>query len=143
MEKELIGTGHAWEKDFPYTLGGPAPWTQVAKVKGGTFLFIAGQCAYDDLGRIVPPEGMRVQTEITYQNLKRALEAGGAKVSDIVCERIYVPDMEAYMTKAHRVRAKFYSDNEVTTLPPMTLIGVNRLSHRDLLIEVEVIAVTE
>ncbi len=65
------------------------------------------------------------------------------RVSDIVCERIYVPDMEAYTTKAHKVRAKFYSDNGVTTLPPMTLIGVNRLSQKNLLIEVETIAVTE
>jgi 2-iminobutanoate/2-iminopropanoate deaminase len=142
MEKELIGTGHAWEKDFPFTAGGPAPWTQICKIRDGALVFIAGQVAYDDLGRIIASDNMKAQAKLAYSNVKDALESAGAKVNDIVCERIYVPDMEAYMKRGHSVRAKFYADAGVVTLPPMTLIGVNRLAHKDLMIEIEVIAAT-
>ena len=143
MEKELLGTGHAWEKEFPYTSGGPAPWTQICKVKGGTLSFIAGQVAYDDSGRIVGARNMRDQAEQAYNNVRDALKSAGARVSDIVCERVYVPDMEAYIRRGEEVREKFYADAGVTTLPPMTLIGVKRLAIKELMIEVEVIAVTE
>jgi 2-iminobutanoate/2-iminopropanoate deaminase len=143
MEKQLLGTGHTWEKDYPYTQGGPAPWTQICKVRAGTLVFIAGQVAYDDLGRIIASDNMQAQAELVYKNVKDALESAGAKVSDIVCERAYVPDMEAYKINATKVRAKFYADSGVATLPPMTLIGVNRLAHKDLMIEVEVIAALE
>jgi enamine deaminase RidA (YjgF/YER057c/UK114 family) len=143
MGKQLLGTGHKWEKDFPSTLGGPAPWTQICKVRAGTLVFIAGQVAYDDLGRIIASDNMRAQAELAYKNVNDALESAGAKISDIVCERVYVPNMEDYMTKAAKVRAKFYADAGVETYPPMTLIGVNRLAHKDLMIEVEVIAALE
>ena len=45
MEKELISTGHGWEKEFPFTPDKQLPWTQIAKVTGGSLLFIAGQTA--------------------------------------------------------------------------------------------------
>ncbi len=55
MERELIGTGNVWETDYPYTQGARAPWTPICKVKidGANLIFIAGQVAYDDRGRIV------------------------------------------------------------------------------------------
>ncbi|UCG64548.1 MAG: RidA family protein [Deltaproteobacteria bacterium] len=149
MERELIGTGSVWETDYPYTKGARAPWTPICKVKipGANLIFIAGQVAYDDRGRIVVPDSMKAQAELAYANLKHALGAAGAKASDIVCERIYVvkEHMHHFMTRGARIRDKWFADNGVPNdkLPPMTLLGVARLSHLDLVLEVEVIAVTE
>ena len=143
MEKELIDTGHAWEKDFPFTGGGRAPWTQVAAVRGGRLIFVAGQNAFDDLGRIIASGRMDLQTQKTYENIVTALKCAGAKLGDIVCERVYVTDIEDYRRWGGPIRARFFAEAGVTKLPPMTLLGVNRLAHRDHLIEVEVTAVTE
>lgn len=140
MEKELISTGHGWEKEFPFTPDKQLPWTQVAKVTGGSLLFIAGQTAWDDAGRVIIPDNMGAQTEQVYKNVDDALKAGGAKLDDIVCERVYVTDMEAFMSAGNATRSKFFADAGVITLPPMTLIGVKRLALKDFMIEVEVIA---
>ncbi len=147
MEKHLIGTGNTWETDYPYTKGGPAPWTPVVKVKikDAYLIMLAGQVAYDDRGRIVVPDSMKAQAELTYQNIKQALDAAGAKVSDVIFERAYVRQefMRDYMVYGARARAKFYQDGGVTQLPPFTLLGISRLSHNDQVLEVEIIAVSE
>ena len=143
MKKELIGTGHAWEKEFPFTPDKQLPWTQIAKVTGGSLLFIAGQTAWDDAGRVIIPDNMEAQTEQVYKNVENALKAGGAKMSDIVCERVYVTDMEAYMHVGNATRGKYFARAGVTTLPPMTLLGVKRLALKDFMLEVEVIAAVE
>ena len=146
MEKEFIGAGRTWEKDFPYipgALGQPAPWTEIAKVKGGTLIFIAGQAPWDDLGRVMSGDHMKPQAEQAYKNVKDALAAAGAAMSDIVFERVYTPDMAAWKNEGTAVRAKFYADAGVTTVPPFTLIGVNRLALKDFMLEIEVIAAIE
>jgi len=143
MEKELINTGNAWEKDFPFSPDRKLPWTQIAKVRGGALLFIAGQTAWDDLGRVIRHDDMEAQTEQVYKNVRDALTAGGAKLSDIVCERVYVTNMEEFMRIGNATRGKFFADAGVTTLPPMTLIGVKRLATKDFMLEVEVIAAIE
>jgi len=149
MEKELISTGHTWETDYPFhpELEEREPgWTQIAKVKlkEANLIFIAGQCAWDDLGRIVVPDDMEAQLPVVYQNVKDALEAAGAKAADIVYERANVVKgyMPAFRKMAPPVRKKFYADGGATRFPPFTLIGVDRLAHGDVQLEVEVIAVT-
>ena len=146
MEKEFIGAGRTWEREFhdiPGALGKPAPWTEIAKVKGGTLIFIAGQTAWDDTARVITSGHMPSQAEQVYKNIKDALKAAGATVSDIVFERVYTPDMEAFKKEGMPIRGKFYADAGVTTLPPFTLIGVARLALKDFMLEVEVIAAIE
>ncbi len=92
------------------------------------------------------PDSMKAQAELVYANIKQALDAAGARATDIVFERVYVVKefMHHFMTRGARIRDKWYAGNGVPNekLPPMTLIGVARLSHLDLVLEVEVIAVT-
>lgn len=147
MDKQLIGTGNLWETDYPYTKGGPAPWTPVVKVrmKDAYLVLLAGQVAYDEKGRIVVPDSMKAQAELTYKNIAQALQAAGAKISDIIYERAFVRQefMRDYMVYGARTRAKFYQEAGVTQLPPFTLLGISRLSHNDQVLEVEIMAVTE
>ncbi len=147
MEKQFINTGNTWETDYPYTKGGRAPWTPIAKVKikDANLIFIAGQVAYDDRGTVIYPDSMKAQAPLVYQNVKQALEAAGAKVSDIVYERANVVEefMTDFMNYGSKARAKMYAEAGVTKLPPYTLIGVARLAHKDLVLEVEIIAVAE
>ena len=149
FKKELISTGNVWETDYPYNKGGRAPWTPICKVHldGANLIFIAGQVPYDSRGRIWAPESIRAQTELVMDNIKQVLGAAGAKASDIVHMRIYVVKefMHDYVTKGARIYNKWFADNGVPEeeLPPQTLLGVARLSQNDIVIEVEVTAVTK
>lgn len=143
MEKQFISTGHGWEKEFPFTPDKKLPWTPVVKVKGRSFLFIAGQTAWDDAGRVIVPHNMGVQTEQVYKNVEDALKAGGAKLNDIVFERVHVINMEAFISVGNPTRSKFFADAGVINQPPHTLIEVKRLAVKGFMIEVEVVAAAE
>lgn len=79
-------------------------------------------------------------------NIKQALDAAGAKASDIAHVRIYVVKefMHDYVTKGARIYSRWFADNGVPEeeLPPQTLIGVARLSQNDIIIEIDIIAAT-
>ncbi len=149
LKKELIWTGNTWEKNFGYAKGGPIPWTPIVKVplNGANLIFISGQIALDELGRTIVPGSMKAQSEQVYKNIKQALDAAGAKASDIVQERIYVVNdyMHHYATRTTKIRAKWYADNGVPydKLPALTTIGVAGLTQSEFTIEVDIIAVTE
>ncbi len=147
MDKQLIGTGNTWETNYPYAGGRPAPWTPVVKVNitNAYLIMLAGQVAYDDSGKIVGPNDTKVQAETTYANIKQALTAAGAKVSDIIFERAFIRHdcLKAYMMEGSRVRGRFYKEAGVTKLPPFTIIGAAALSHEEQVMEIEIIAVSE
>jgi enamine deaminase RidA (YjgF/YER057c/UK114 family) len=149
LKKELIWTGLAYEKNFGYSKGGPIPWTPIVKVhlNGANMIFISGQIALDDLGRTIVPGSIKAQTETIYQNIKKHLDAAGAKVSDIVYERINVVNdyMHQYATRTTKIRAKWYADNGVPydKLPALTTIGVAGLTQSEFAIEIEIIAMSE
>ncbi len=52
-------------------------------IRFGNLLFISGQAGADDEGRIVDG-GFRAQGEQAFANLRRALEAGGSSLKDVV-----------------------------------------------------------
>lgn len=111
-------------------------FSHVAKVSGGTQLFIAGQAPRDVNGNIVGKGNMEIQVRKAYENLKIALEAGGATFKDVVKTTIYVTSIPEFR-KVWKVRAEFFTE----TPPPNTLIEVNNLADPDIMFEIEAIAV--
>src|SRR5438128_1782990 len=111
--------------------------SQVVTVTGGTLVFIAGMTSRSEKDATpVHPGDMRAQLRQVCENIGRALRSVGADFSDVVKTTTFTTDVEAY----HRVadeRFKYFQRD----LPTSALIGVQRLSHPGLMVEIEAMAV--
>ena len=111
--------------------------SQIVTVTGGTLVFVAGMTSRSEIDAApVHPGDMRAQIRQVCENIGRALRSVGADFSDVVKTTTFTTDVNEY----HRVsdeRFKYFQRD----LPTSALIGVNRLAHEDLMIEIEVMAV--
>ena len=111
--------------------------SQVVTVTGGTLVFIAGMTSRSEKDATPVHAGdMRAQLRQVCENIGRALRSVGGDFSDVVKTTTFITDIEEY----HRVsdeRLKYFKKD----LPTSALIGVVRLAHPDLMIEIEAMAV--
>ena len=120
----------------PPTLSKPTGYMHVVEVTGpGKTIYIAGQIALDKDGNVVGAGNMKAQAEQVFKNLQAALDAAGAKFSDVVKMNTYITDMEQ-APAVREVRARYFGD----TVPASTLVQVVRLARPEFLLEIEVIA---
>ncbi len=122
----------------------PDSYYQVATASGTRTIYLSGQVALDETGRLVGRGDLAAQTEQAYRNVLMALKGAGARFDDVVKVTVYVVDwqstkMESLIAGAMRVAGEFGFDPRRT----MTLIGVQTLGSPDLLIEIEAIAVID
>lgn len=61
-----------------------AGYSQVAEIRSGKLVYIAGQVPFDKSGTLVGREDFLAQAEQVFRNLKSAVEAAGGRLSDIV-----------------------------------------------------------
>ena len=102
-------------------------------------VYVSGQVSYDRDGFVIGKDDMRAQAEQVFKSLTHNLKAAGAGWSDVVKLNGYMVRMNADAVNLYReVRSRYFDSKR---LPASTLIGVKRLAHDDLLLEVEVIAV--
>jgi len=104
-------------------------------VKAGGFLFVSGQVALDRKGNLVGEGDIVAQTEQVMKNLKTVLEAAEVTFDDIVKIKVYLVNLDD-RSKFHQVRKKYFKKN----LPASTLVKVNSLINKDILVEMEAIA---
>ena len=123
----------------PQGLARPAAYTQVVAAQAGRTLFISGQVAVDENGWLVGLDDLPVQAQQVYENLRRALVAGGATFADVVKLTTYIvgyaPEQRAILND---VRSRYVNGEHP---PASTLIGVQTLAQPEFLIEVEAIAI--
>jgi len=121
----------------PPTLSTPTGYTHVVEVTGpAKTVYIAGQIAFDKEGKVVGAGDMAAQAEQVFKNLQAALEAAGAKFSDVVKMNTYITDM-AKAPAVREVRARYFGQ----TAPASTLVQVVALARPELMLEIEVVAV--
>lgn len=101
-------------------------------------VFISGQLSKDEQGNVVGKGDMRAQIRQVGVNLRLALAAAGATLDDVVRSNTYVTDYELYVKNAD-LRDEILG----VTLPTSTTVEVKRLSHPDLMIEIDLIAALE
>jgi len=124
------------KRSNPPALSKPTGYTHVVEVNGpGKTVYIAGQIAIDKDGTVVGAGNMKAQAEQVFKNLQAALEAAGAKFSDVVKMNTYITDMEQ-APAVREVRARYFGD----TTPASTLVQVVRLARPEFMLEIEVIA---
>jgi 2-iminobutanoate/2-iminopropanoate deaminase len=112
-----------------------APYLLSQGIKFGNLLFVSGQAGYDDNGQIVAG-GFRAQGEQAFSNLRRALEAGGSGLGNVLKVTIFLTDMQTQFEEVVALRRKFWTQ----PYPADTIVQVNALYLPEVLVEIEAIA---
>ena len=107
-------------------------------IKVGNTIYVAGQVALDEQGKLVGEGDVVAQIERSYENLRRVLEAAGATTSDVVRLNIYTRDMEGF-NRSGEVRRRYFGRH----YPGITVVAVQGLAIPGTLVEVEAIAVID
>jgi len=121
---------------FQRALEGRVLYTHVVVAETQSLIFISGQLARDKSGNIVGPRNMRVQIRQVGENLRAALEAVGAGLANLVKTTTFVTDIDEFFRHVD-IRHDYLG----VALPASTTVEVRRLSHPDLMVEIEAIAV--
>ncbi len=121
----------------PAGLVEPQGYTQVAVATGSRMVFVAGQVGQDAEGKVVGD--LAAQTAQALRNVGTALAGAGATYADVAKTTVYVVDWRP--EKMGELVAGL-SGVDMGRPGPTTLIGVSSLADPDLLVEIEVVAVT-
>lgn len=123
----------------PKELSTPRFYTHAVTAEGGgKLVYVAGQVSWDREGKVVGKGDMRAQCEQVFGNVGHALRAAGAGWGDVIKMNGYMVGMNPDRVTAYReIRSRYLKEGQ---LPASTLVGVERLVHEDLLLEVEVVA---
>jgi enamine deaminase RidA (YjgF/YER057c/UK114 family) len=112
----------------------PGQFTHVAKK--GKFVFISGQTANRaaEAGNLDP----NAQAEEIFGYLKSAIEAAGGDMSDIVKINIFLTDLSQFPSILEW-RPKYFAQ----PYPAATCLVVNSMVKRELIMEIEAIAILD
>jgi len=102
----------------------------------GRMVFIAGQTASDQQGNVVGAGDARAQTRYIIGKIKRAVEAAGGTISDLVAMNIFTTDVR-YHRDINETRREVLGSN----FPTSTMVQVVALARPELMLEVNAIAV--
>ena len=111
----------------------------VVTAEGGRTLYIAGKVAYDANRKLIGGSDVVAQTRATLLNLGVALEACGARPSDVVKITTFVVKYKSDQLQGIAAEIVAFFGEEHT--PGNSLIGVECLAADDLLVEIEAVAV--
>jgi 2-iminobutanoate/2-iminopropanoate deaminase len=117
-------------------VGGHVLYAPVVTVAAGKLVFVSGLLARDSAGAIVGRGDMAAQIRQVGENLKAALAAVGAELTDLVRTQTFTTDIDEFF-KHVDVRMQYFGQ----ALPTSTTVEVRRLSHPDFLVEIEAMAV--
>ncbi len=110
------------------------PYLLSQAIKFGNLLFVSGQAGAGDDGKIVAG-GFRAQGEQAFANLRRALEAGGSGLTDVIKVTIFVTDMGNFKDVVE-LRRQFFT----APYPADTIAEIKALYDPAAMIEIEAIA---
>lgn len=114
-----------------------APYLLSQGIRYGNLLFVSGQAGAGEDGRIVAG-GFRAQGEQAFANLRRALEAGGSSLDQVIKVTIFVTDM-GHFQEVVELRRQFFS----APYPADTIAEIKALYDPAAMIEIEAIAAVD
>src|SRR5690242_17445170 len=115
-------------------------FTPVVVVSGDdhAHIYVAGKTSIQPDGRIGGVGDLRGQIGLVCRAVQASVEYVGATLDDVVRTVTYVRDIDAYYAVADE-RYKYFSNS----LPTNTLLGISRLAHPDMLVEIEAEAIVD
>ncbi len=126
----------------PAALAPPRGFNHGILASGGRTLFLAGQDASDENGRIVAPGDLLAQYEQVLRNLQAVVVEAGGTMQDIVKLNIFVKSRDEYVAQLRQLGAihrRYFGDY----YPAMALFEVSAFFLADALIEMEGFAYIE
>jgi enamine deaminase RidA (YjgF/YER057c/UK114 family) len=117
-------------------ISGNSPWEALVgysrAVRVGPHVWVSGTTATDDSGTLVGVGEPGSQARQALDNVRRALEAAGAGIAQVVRTRIYVTNVDNWpeIAAAH---AEFFG----AVRPAATMVEVVRLVSPEMLVEIE------
>lgn len=124
MSKEIFEAFEGQQDAFGYS--------QATKV--GDTIYVAGTIGVGE--GLYIPDTMAEQMELAYRNVAETLAHFGARMSDVVEQRVYVTNIDEALA-AQEVRKAAYGGRD---LPASTMVEVSRLVLPQLKFEVAVVA---
>lgn len=112
-----------------------ASYSPAIVAPAGRQLFISGQVAFDDEGQVVGKGDIVVQAKRIFENIGVLLRKAGADFSDVVKTNYYITDVSQF-PKVAALRSEYFGD----VFPASTMVEVKGLVHKDLMLEIEAIA---
>ncbi|RZU24054.1 RidA family protein [Streptomyces sp. BK239] len=129
------------ERVNPPELSPPAGFSHAVVATGSRVVFLAGQTALDQAGKVVGGT-LTEQFERALANLLAALAAAGGAPSDLARVTVHVTDVADYRSRAaelgrvwRRLAGRHY--------PAMAVVGIVRLWDEDALVEIDGFAVLD
>ena len=98
-------------------------------------IWVSGQLAFDDAGRLVGVGDIAAQTEQCLHNIQSYLARLGGTIADVVQVMVFVHDTDG-LAAIHEVRLRYFSP----PYPTSTLVAVSGFVHPDALIEITAVA---
>jgi len=114
--------------DAPQAIG---PYSQA--IKSGGVIYTSGQIGLMPNGELSGSD-VATQTHQVLKNLHYVLEAGGAKMSDVIKTTIYLADMNDF-AEVNAIYERYFGDHK----PARSTVEVSRLP-KDVKIEIDCIA---
>lgn len=103
-------------------------------IAAGRILFVAGQVALDEEGRLVGGEDAAAQARQVLLNLQRVIESAGGAMSDVARTTLYLTRLED-RGPVGKVREEFFP----APPPANTLLVVASLAQPQFLVEIDAI----
>lgn len=125
-ERAKYSSGTKWEPLVGYSRA----------VRVGKVVHVSGTTATDAEGKVIGIGDPGAQTFQALTNLRKALEAVGAKLEDVVRTRIYVTDISRW-DEVGKVHRSFFKEIR----PATTMVEVKNLVSPQMLVEVEAEAI--
>lgn len=114
-------------------------WPMSQLVKAGDYLFLSGQIAYDQDGRLVGEGDLEAQARQIFTNMRQVLGLAGCDLTSVVRLTNYfaIPEMNVEITQQYwSVRREVFGDHR----PASTGLRVAALMTPGILLEVDAIA---
>jgi enamine deaminase RidA (YjgF/YER057c/UK114 family) len=114
-----------------------APYAYAAVAPPGSLIFTAGACPIDEDGKVTAPGDYAAQAQQVTANLRTALAAAGASITDVLKTTVYVASADrADLHSVWEVVHAAFGDHAA----PSTLLGVTTLGYPGQLVEIEAVA---
>jgi enamine deaminase RidA (YjgF/YER057c/UK114 family) len=123
----------------PWTWQDQFGFSQAVEARGEQrVLYCAGQTAVDADGRPMHAGDMTAQLAQALANLETVLAHANLSLANVVRLNYYTTDVDAFVQASAALRPRLHAAGR---LPAGTLLGVARLFHPDILVEIEATAV--